>query len=54
MFRYVACRICFDEKVKVAMVFVRRNWSIGAHNFFGLAINREGSGDGHMLANGQT
>lgn len=48
----VTLRVSFDEKVKIARVVVRRDGSVRAHNFLGLAGDVCGEGD--MLADRQT
>lgn len=52
MLRDVTGRICFDQEIEVAPIFVRGDGGVGANYFFGLAFN--GRSDGNVLANWKT
>ena len=39
MLGYISSWVRLDEKFKEAMVFIGRDWRIGANDFFGLAFD---------------
>ena len=49
IFRDITGRVCFDQEIKVALIFIRGDGGVGANDFFGLAFN--GRSNGNVLAN---